>query len=95
MPTGDLVGWTAAVLTVLTFSLRSMVGLRLAAVAANVCFIVYGSISGLHPVVVLHVLLIPCNLFRLFELVRDARGGGERASAAAAALPVDTPPARR
>jgi hypothetical protein len=83
MSTGDLMGWLAAGLTLLTFSLRSMIGLRLAALAANACFIAYGWMSGLYPVMVLHLLLVPCNLLRLAELVRDmgrpeAAGARER-----------------
>ena len=70
MSAGDLMGWVAAGLTLLTFSMRSMIRLRLAAVAANLCFIAYGSFSELYPVIVLHVLLIPCNLYRLSELLQ-------------------------
>ena len=73
MSASDLIGWIAAGATLLSFSMRSMIGLRLAAVAANICFIAYGSLSGLHPVLVLHVLLVPCNLYRLWELVAHRR----------------------
>jgi CRP/FNR family cyclic AMP-dependent transcriptional regulator len=75
MLTGEVVGWMAAGLTLLTFSMRSMIGLRSAALAANMCFIAYGSLSGLYPVLVLHVLLVPCNLYRLIELLRDRHHG--------------------
>jgi hypothetical protein len=73
MTAEDLMGWIAAALTLLTFSMRSMMSLRIAAVAANVCFIVYGVTQELYPVIALHSLLIPCNLYRLLELLRDAR----------------------
>ncbi|HEY9539917.1 MAG TPA: hypothetical protein VIS03_20145 [Kiloniellaceae bacterium] len=69
----DFTGWIAAAFTLLTFSLRSMMSLRIAAVAANVCFITYGAMQELYPVIALHGLLIPCNLYRLLELLRDAR----------------------
>lgn len=69
MTTGDLIGWLAAALSLLTFSMRSMVALRLAALATNLCFVSYGLSSGLLPVIVLHSLLIPCNLYRLLEFV--------------------------
>jgi hypothetical protein len=73
MTADDFIGWIAAALTLLTFSLRSMMSLRIAAVAANVCFIAYGVTQELYPVIALHSLLIPCNLYRLLELLRDAR----------------------
>jgi hypothetical protein len=88
MSAGDFVGWLAAGLTLLTFSMRSMIWLRLLALAANVCFIAYGMLGDLYPVVTLHLLLIPCNLYRLGEIVASGRGGsvaaGSRGRVAAA-----------
>jgi CRP/FNR family cyclic AMP-dependent transcriptional regulator len=71
MDAGDLAGWLAASLTLISFSMRSMMALRIAAIAANVCFILYGTANGLYPVVVLHILLLPCNFLRLYELRRE------------------------
>lgn len=68
MTTGDSIGWLAAALTLLTFSMRSMVALRIAALSANVCFMTYGALSELYPVIALHALLFPCNLVRLCQL---------------------------
>jgi CRP/FNR family transcriptional regulator, cyclic AMP receptor protein len=64
----DLAGWLAAGLTLTTFSMQSMLRLRASAIAANVCFITYGLLSGLYPVIVLHALLLPCNVLRLYQL---------------------------
>src|SRR3546814_13697114 len=69
----DFTGWIAAAFTLLTFSLRSMMSLRIAAVAANVCFITYGAMQALYPVIALPGLLIPCHLYRPLELLRAAR----------------------
>lgn len=66
----ELVGWLAAALTLVTFSMRSMAALRMAAIGANLCFIAYGFMSGLAPVLSLHLLLLPCNLLRLAQLCR-------------------------
>jgi hypothetical protein len=70
MAGGDALGWIAAGLTVLTFSMRSMIALRTVAVAASVCFIAYGALGALYPVLALHLLLLPCNLLRLRQLRR-------------------------
>jgi high-affinity K+ transport system ATPase subunit B len=82
MTEGDLIGWMAAALTLLTFSMRSMFWLRLVALTANACFIGYGVLESLFPVIALHVLLIPCNLWRLVECLSDDRtdrvGGANR-----------------
>lgn len=66
-----VLGWLAAGLTLLTFSMRSMTALRTAAVAANLCFIVYGALGAIYPVLALHLLLLPCNLMRLRQLYRS------------------------
>jgi CRP/FNR family transcriptional regulator, cyclic AMP receptor protein len=73
MPTPEFVGWCAAALMVATFSCRSAPRMRSLAVCTNLAFIAYGGLAGLHPVTALHVLLLPINLFRLFELLRRGR----------------------
>ena len=80
----DVIGWVAAGLTLLTFSMRTMLPLRLSAVGANVFFILYGWQAGLTPVFALHCMLLPFNLFRLGELLivrrrfTEARSGVHR-----------------
>ena len=76
MTFANSLGWIAAGFTLVTFSMRSMIALRLGAISANVCFIFYGFMSDLYPVIVLHLLLFPCNLIRLYQL-RPARRGVE------------------
>jgi hypothetical protein len=90
MSAGELTGWLAAALTLLTFSMQSMLALRLAAVAANLSFIAYGAVALLEPVLVLHLLLLPCNLFRLCQLLAARRASAPAASDAASALPNQT-----
>ena len=82
----EFIGWLAASLTLLAFSQRSMLPLRIAAIGSNLSFISYGIMAHLYPVMVLHVLLLPCNAFRLIQLLslatakdttRDPSGNGE------------------
>jgi hypothetical protein len=73
MATGDLIGWLAAALTLITFSMRSMIALRTAAISANICFLAYGVSSGLYPIAALHALLLPCNILRLGQLCLNGR----------------------
>lgn len=70
MTPGDMTGWLAAGLTLLAFMMHSMTALRVVAIAANVCFILYGAAGLAYPVLVLHLLLLPCNVLRLYELRR-------------------------
>jgi hypothetical protein len=64
----DVVGWLAASLTLVTFVCSDMRRLRLAAIGANLAFIGYGSAAGLWPVLALHLMLTPLNLWRLQQL---------------------------
>jgi hypothetical protein len=65
VPVKDLLGWIAALLTVVTFAQRSMIPLRVTAILANVFFIAYGAIGHFLPVLTLHVVLLPVNSTRL------------------------------
>lgn len=57
----DAIGYLAAGLVFVTFCMRSMVPLRLVAIASNIAFIAYGHLGQLTPVLVLHGLLLLVN----------------------------------
>ena len=57
-PLIELLGWLAAGLVLLSFSLKTMVALRLAAICSNVVFFAYGWLADLLPVWTLHGLLL-------------------------------------
>ena len=70
-------GWVAAVLVFSAFFMRTMIPLRIVAIASNVAFIAYallglryGVFDRLYPILVLHSALLPLNLIRLRELKR-------------------------
>jgi hypothetical protein len=67
----EALGWLAAGLTLFAFSQRSMIPLRLTALGSNVSFIAYGVASGSLPILALHLVLLPCNLHRLGQLLSD------------------------
>src|SRR6056297_656836 len=75
----ELVGWIAAGLTLAAYSCRTMLPLRFTAVGANVFFASYGALAEIYPTLVLHVVLLPLNAYRLWEilnLTRRARAPG-------------------
>ena len=97
-----IAGWIAAALVFSTFFMKTMVRLRLVAIAGNVAFmtygllgLAYGEFGRLYPIVVLHACLLPLNMVRLVELrrvaaaVRDA-GGEQVVRALAPYLSVET-----
>ena len=70
----ELLGYLASLLVLATFCMHSMLSLRVLAIASNLAFIGYAALAGIHPVLVLHALLLPMNAWRLVEIVhrRDA-----------------------
>jgi hypothetical protein len=80
----DLVGYAAAGLVLMAFSLHSLVALRSVAIASNVTFIAYASVAHLHPVLVLHAALLPINVWRLWQSTRAAPADKQSAGRGAA-----------
>ena len=68
-------GYLASLLVLATFCMRGMVALRALAMASNLAFIAYAVLAGIHPVLVLHALLLPMNAWRL---ARDHRASARR-----------------
>lgn len=69
----DLIGYLASAAVLLTFCMRDLVALRATAIASNVAFIAYAGLAGIEPVLLLHVLLLPINVYRLIEALRAQR----------------------
>ena len=67
MPAVDALGYVAASLVLTTFCAKSMVLLRVLAIASNLAFIAYGDCAGLWPILCLHTLMLPLNSVRLCE----------------------------
>ncbi len=75
----DLLGYAAASLVFLTFCMKTLLWLRMVAVASNVAFIAYALGAGLVPILILHGVLLPMNLFRLWQHHRTIRQIGQAA----------------
>jgi len=89
----EIVGYVASALLLATFSVRTMIPLRILGIASSVAFWTYGALNGLLPLVVLHTILLPVNVYRFFEmqrLTREMRDASENAKGFAAFLPFTT-----
>ena len=76
MHNAELIGYVASALVFATFYMKTMMPLRTVAIASNVAFISYGYLGGMAPILILHVALLPLNLWRLHQtrqLVRKVR----------------------
>jgi len=78
----QLVGYIASVTIFTTFCMTTMIPLRFVALLSNLTFATYGYLSGSHAVMVLHLVLLPVNFWKLrniLDLVRSSRRNtGER-----------------
>ncbi len=63
------IGYLAAGLVLATFCAKSMVLLRTLAICSNIAFIAYGYSAMLWPILLLHAVMLPLNLFRLHEAI--------------------------
>ena len=66
-------GYFGAMLTLATFSMTTMLHLRMVGIAANLTFISYGALGHVYPVLVLHLILLPLNGWRLRQLLQLTR----------------------
>ena len=84
MTVWDTAGYLASSLVITAFCMKDILRLRLAASISNVAFLVYGLALGLVPVWLLHAILLPVNLWRLWQYVaRDQVSSGGRQTKAA------------
>jgi CRP/FNR family transcriptional regulator, cyclic AMP receptor protein len=77
MSLADVLGYIAAFLVFLTFSMKTMVPLRIVGICSNVFFIAYGYLGPAYPLLVLHLALLPLNIFRLRQMLTLVRQIGE------------------
>lgn len=64
-----MIGYFAASLVFLTFYMKTMIPLRIVGLCSNVAFIAYAILDGLYPVLILHLILLPLNAFRLRQML--------------------------
>lgn len=72
----QIAGYVASILVASTFYMKTMLPLRIFAIASNVAFMTYGYFGNLDPVFFLHLFLLPLNIVRLLQikqLVKDVR----------------------
>lgn len=63
--TSQILGYVAAILVLAAFTMRSNTLLRTFAILSNLSFIGYAYLEQLLPVMLLHGILLPINIYRL------------------------------
>ncbi|GHF39739.1 Crp/Fnr family transcriptional regulator [Seohaeicola zhoushanensis] len=89
----EITGYLASALVFATFSMKTILPLRLVAISSNVAFIVYSFGVGLTPILILHAVLLPLNVIRAHQHVasfRRIRAAAENTAHISALLPFMT-----
>jgi CRP/FNR family cyclic AMP-dependent transcriptional regulator len=77
----EALGYLGAAVTLATYSMKTMIPLRVSGIVANILFIAFGWLGAVYPTLVLHAILLPLNCLRLRQMlqlvrrVRDASAG--------------------
>src|SRR5262249_10752925 len=82
----NMLALIGAIFFVATLLMRTMVPLRVTGIISDVFFIGYGVLSGTVTTLILYILLLPINIFRLAQMLRLVKRAG---IAAQGDLPMD------
>ena len=65
-------GYAGTGFTILAYSMRRLLPLRIVAILSSASFLVYAGLIGSAPLMLMEAALLPINAWRLFELIRPA-----------------------
>jgi hypothetical protein len=68
----DLLGFSASLAVLAGFCMTRVSSLRMFSVASNMLFVTYGLLANIYPVFLLHIILLPINLVKLYGVARSA-----------------------
>ena len=66
-----VLGYAASAAVLATFLMQSMIRLRSIAILSNLLFVLYGYMEDIHPVMLLHIALLPINTARLLAVLNS------------------------
>lgn len=64
----DCIGFCASFAVLASFCMTTIVPLRTLALASNIMFGAYGLLAHIYPVALLHMILLPINLVKLYQI---------------------------
>ena len=66
----EAIGYLGALLTLMTYSMKQMIPLRIIGICTNCAMIAYGILEPVYPQLLVHTILLPLNAFRLREMLQ-------------------------
>ncbi len=76
----EAIGYLGALLTIGTYSMKTMIPLRISGICANCIFITYGILAPVYPQLILHSVLLPLNIARLVQMISLTKKVAEAAN---------------
>lgn len=64
----EAIGWIASILTVASYSVSTMLPLRILAISSSVCFALYSFTLQLWPLLAMELILLPINIYRFWQV---------------------------
>jgi CRP/FNR family transcriptional regulator, cyclic AMP receptor protein len=89
MTFGEILAYAALLLLIASTFMRTIIWLRLLALASNAAIVLYGIITPHYPVLVLGLVLAGLNIWRLMEMRRLVTLTREATAASGAAITID------
>ena len=68
MQLAQIAAFAGVVLTVVQYWMKTMIPLRIVGITTNVLFLIYASLSGIWPTLILNCIVLPLNLYRVHEM---------------------------
>jgi len=76
----EAIGYAGTGFTILAYSAKNLIPLRIVAILSSLAFLIYGLLAESYPLVLMEVVLLPINTFRLVELLTARRRTTSRAT---------------
>ena len=64
----DCLGFAASLAVLVSFCMTTIIPLRAVALASNILFCFYRLLAHIYPVFLLHMILLPINLVKLYRI---------------------------
>jgi len=66
----EIIGYCGTAATIATYSMKTIVPLRVAGIVSSFLFIAYASINGIWPMLATELVILPLNCLRLYQILR-------------------------
>lgn len=63
----DLLGYIAGIFLLMMASMKNQTHMRICNIAGNICFVAYGILAGVMPVLILNIIIMGLHVYRMVQ----------------------------